>query len=159
MRLLTISDRASQNLYAEDLSGKAMQEVVGASSNDFHAAGTSTVVPDNVDEIRKAIRAFVSDSNEGAPDLILTSGGTGFAPTDVTPEAVEPLIGRRADSIVAYMQNEATKITPMACLSRTVIGVLKDSNTMLITLPGKPKAVKENMEILLRKGVILHTIR
>ena len=88
--------------------------------------------------------------------LILTSGGTGFAPRDVTPEATLGLITKRADQLVMYMNNEAVKIAPTACLSRGVIGMI--DNTMIVNLPGKPKAVTENFEILMRKNVIVHAI-
>ena len=90
-------------------------------------------------------------------DLVLTSGGTGFSPTDVTPEAVEPLITKHCHSLTQYMQTEAVRtITPLACLSRSVIGIINDS--MVVCLPGKPKAVKENFEILTSKGVLQHAL-
>ena len=57
-------------------------------------------------------------------DLILTSGGTGYAKTDITPESIEPLLFKKADSLVHYLQTEAQKITPMACLSRSLIGII-----------------------------------
>ena len=89
-------------------------------------------------------------------DLILTSGGTGFSDRDVTPEATIEVIQKRADSLVAYLMQEATKRAPMACLSRLVIGI-KDK-TLIVNLPGKPKAVKEDLEILMNKGILLHAI-
>jgi gephyrin len=83
--------------------------------------------------------------------LIITSGGTGFGPRDITPEAILPLIFKRAGSLENFLQSEAQKITKMACLSRSLIAVIKngDIQTMIVCLPGKPKAVKENMSILL----------
>ena len=91
---------------------------------------------------------------------MLTSGGTGFAPRDVTPEATSPLLTKRADSLTEYMLREAGKITPMAALSRCQIGVIvtEGGSTMVINLPGKPKAVKENFEILQQKGVLGHAL-
>lgn len=95
-------------------------------------------------------------------NLILTSGGTGFSPRDVTPEAVSELFTRQADSLNQMMQSEALKITGMACLSRSVIGMVptgeNDSEALLVTLPGKPKAVKENFSILIQKRVLLHAL-
>ena len=76
-----------------------------------------SIVPDSKDDIQKALRSTKAD-------LILLSGGTGFTPDDVTPEAVLEVIDKRADSVVQYLQSEALKITPMTCLSRTVIGMI-----------------------------------
>ena len=89
-------------------------------------------------------------------DLVLTSGGTGFAQRDVTPEATLQIIDRHADALSQYVAAESIKITPMACLSRGIIG-MKDK-TMIVNLPGKPKAVKENMEILMRNNLLLHAL-
>ena len=93
-------------------------------------------------------------------DLILSSGGTGFTPDDVTPEAVEQLLTKRADSLTHYMQSEALKITPMACLSRAVIGVIeaKTKSCMVVTLPGKPKAVHENFACLIQNRILTHAL-
>ena len=87
---------------------------------------------------------------------MLTSGGTGFAPRDITPEAVSEMLTRKADSLTQMMQSEALKVTRMACLSRSVIGMIAndDKEVLVITLPGKPKAVKENFEILMRNRVL-----
>ena len=93
--------------------------------------------------------------------MVLLSGGTGFTPDDVTPEAVLKVIDKRAESLVHYLQTEALKITPMTCLSRTVIGTIYkgDKQVMVITLPGKPKAIVENLTILLTKNVLKHAIQ
>ena len=114
------------------------------------------IVPDEI----PAIQAAIKEAVEKKVDLVLTSGGTGFAPRDVTPEATLPLITKRADSLTEYMLREAGKITPMAALSRCLIGVIvtETNSTMVINLPGKPKAVKENFEILQRKGVLGHAL-
>jgi len=93
--------------------------------------------------------------------LVLVSGGTGFTPDDVTPEAVSQILTRRADSLVHYLQTEALKITPMACLARSVIGMIRKadgSQCTIVTLPGKPKAIFENLEILMRNGVLAHAV-
>lgn len=95
------------------------------------------------------------------PDLILTSEGAGFSPTDVTPEAIEPLITKQCHSLTQYMQAEAVRtVTPLACLSRSVIGLVAhvSGQTMIVCLPGKPKAVKENFQILTAKGVLQHAL-
>ncbi len=79
----------------------------------------------------------------------------------MTPEAVSQILTQRADSLVHYLQTEALKITPMSCLARTVIGMIRKadgSQTLVVTLPGKPKAIFENLEILLRHGVLAHAV-
>lgn len=86
----------------------------------------------------------------------MTSGGTGFAKRDVTTEATRALI-TPAESLMIYLQTEALKITPMACLSNGLIG-FTSNDSLVINLPGKPKAVAENMEILLRNGIIIHAV-
>lgn len=81
-----------------------------------------SIVPDVEQEIEKAVREAVDF--QGC-DLVLVSGGTGFTPDDVTPEAVLRVIDKRADSLEHYLQTEALKITPMTSLSRTVIGMVR----------------------------------
>ena len=91
---------------------------------------------------------------------MLISGGTGFTPDDVTPEAILKVIDKRAGSLEHYLQTEALKISPMTSMSRTVIGMIKKENrqVLVITLPGKPKAIVENLQILMSKGVLKHAI-
>ena len=88
--------------------------------------------------------------------MILTSGGTGFAERDVTPEATTQILDKKAESLTQFMIQEAIKIVPTACLSRGIIGM--KGRTMIVNLPGKPKAVKENFEILMRNNVLLHAL-
>ena len=136
-----------------------MKEVVEAAPDVFDSTSASPVVivPDDVLKIQAAINSFIAAPD--CPDLILTSGGTGYSPTDCTPQALEPLLSLRADSLSLYLQTEALKITPMACLSRGLIGILHNKKTMVVALPGKPKAVKENMEILLRNRILPHALQ
>ncbi|EWM25998.1 molybdenum cofactor biosynthesis protein [Nannochloropsis gaditana] len=82
-----------------------------------------------------------------AVDAIFTSGGTSFAPRDLTPEAVRPLIDKEAPGMVWRIMEVGTKHTPFAVLSRPVAGVR--GGTFIVTLPGSPKAVKENLDTLL----------
>jgi molybdenum cofactor synthesis domain-containing protein len=89
-------------------------------------------------------------------NLVFTSGGTGFFTRDVTPEATAEVIEKRADSLIFYVIQESCKIVPSACLSRAVIGMR--GQTLIVNLPGKPKAVKENFEILMRKGILVHAL-
>ena len=75
-------------------------------------------------------------------------------------EACLPLLTKQADSLTHYLQTEALKISPMTCLARTVIGVIQNDkhSCLLVTLPGKPKAVQENLTILTSKGVLQHAL-
>ena len=116
-------------------------------------------------QIQSAIKTAILEQKETGTkvDLILTSGGTGFTTDDVTPEAVEALLCRKADVLNQMMQAEALKVTPLACLSRSVIGMVSNEDeagneTMVITLPGKPKAVKENFTILMKNRVLAHAL-
>lgn len=89
-------------------------------------------------------------------NLIFTSGGTGFFERDNTPEATIEVIEKRADPLMVYVIQESCKLVPTACLSRAVIG--SKGKTLIVNLPGKPKAVKENFEILMRKGILIHAL-
>ena len=139
-----------------------MAECVSQMAGEHLELAGSKIVVDEKEKIQAAILEALA-----APDsnirLILTSGGTGFAPRDVTPEAVSELFVRHADSLNQMMQSEALKVTPMACLSRSVIGMVpctggQGGQALVVTLPGKPKAVKENFEILIRNRVLLHCL-
>lgn len=92
----------------------------------------------------------------GKCNLIFTSGGTGFYSRDNTPEATLEVIEKRADPLVFYVIQESCKLVPTACLSRAVIG--SKGKTLIVNLPGKPKAVKENFEILMRNGILIHAL-
>mmetsp|Transcript_44200 Transcript_44200/g.32184 ORF Transcript_44200/g.32184 Transcript_44200/m.32184 type:complete len:124 (-) Transcript_44200:35-406(-) len=118
--------------------------------SDHFQVQKQIVVPDEKEKIQEAI----VDSLEC--HLILTSGGTGFTKRDVTPEATAELLEKRADSISQFINLEAVKIVPNACLSRGVAGVI--GNTFVLNLPGSPKAVKENLEIIMRKNILLHIL-
>ena len=87
-------------------------------------------------------------------DLILTTGGTGFAPTDVTPEATYAIIQREAPGLVEAVRAASLRVTPHAMLSRAVAGIR--GRTLIINLPGSPKAVREGLEVLL--PVLPHAI-
>ncbi|KAJ7066164.1 MoaB/Mog domain-containing protein [Mycena amicta] len=92
----------------------------------------------------------------GELDWIVTTGGTGFGVRDQTPEALTPLIERNASGLVHLMMSSSIKHTPLAALSRPVAGTIK--NTLVVTLPGSVKAVKENMDALLSSSVVNHAI-
>ena len=148
--LITVSDRASAGLYPTgDLSGLAMRECCESYPNFFGVA-KQVIVSDTKEIIKEALLSML-DCN-----LVFTSGGTGFFERDVTPEATLEVIEKKAESLVFYVIQESCKIVPTACLSRAVIGTR--GKTLIINLPGKPKAVKENFEILMRKGILIHAL-
>ncbi|CAN0529083.1 unnamed protein product, partial [Ectocarpus sp. 12 AP-2014] len=138
--LLTVSDRASQGVY-EDLSGPAMRQVLENKELAFDTSVVDTlVVPDEPEEIQAAVKRWCDDSSI---DLVLTSGGTGFGRRDLTPEAIRPLLHREAPGVVHAIYQGGLKFTPLAVLSRPVAGTR--NNTLVVTLPGSVKAVKENL--------------
>ena len=112
------------------------------------------LVPDEYDLIVQQLKAFVQND---AIHFILTSGGTGLGPRDVTPEATKSVIEKEWQSIMTYITSESIKITPLACLSRAVWGVA--NNTLIINLPGKPKAVTENLSILMISNILRHAVK
>jgi molybdopterin adenylyltransferase len=146
--VLIISDSVSRG-ERKDLSGKAICSLVGKLPD----VGTTSfmIIPDEQDYIADLLRAW---SDKEQLNLILTSGGTGLAPRDVTPEATKAVIEREAPGIAEALRSISLQYTPMAMLSRGVAGVR--GRTLIINLPGSPKAVKECLEYLL--PVLPHAI-
>jgi molybdenum cofactor synthesis domain-containing protein len=93
------------------------------------------------------IDALTKLSDSGSIDLILTTGGTGVAPRDVTPEATLSVIDRELPGMAEAMRAESLKKTPRAMISRAVAGIRKQ--TLIVNLPGSPRAVRENLAVLL----------
>ena len=102
------------------------------------------IIPDDFDKIKETL---ISLSDDMKVDLILTTGGTGLSPRDVTPEATMAVADRNVPGIAEYMRAKSFEITPKAMLSRAV-SVIR-GRTLIINLPGSPKAVKENLECIL----------
>lgn len=138
--LLTISDRGARGEYA-DRSGPLMAEIITTATT--WQISQQTVVADEFNTIVETLTAW---SDLGL-NLILTSGGTGFAPRDITPEATRCVIEREAPGIAEGLRAESLKITRHAMLSRGIAGLR--GQTLIINLPGSPKAVAENLDILL----------
>ncbi|MBK7897360.1 MAG: MogA/MoaB family molybdenum cofactor biosynthesis protein [Anaerolineaceae bacterium] len=138
--ILTVSDRGARGEY-EDRSGPLLAEMVQNSTP--WVVSQQAIVPDEL----AAIAQTLIDWCEAGLNLILTSGGTGFAPRDVTPEATKAVIEREAPGIAEALRAESLKITRHAMLSRAVAGIR--GRTLIINLPGSPKAVRENMDVLL----------
>ncbi len=139
--ILTVSDRSYRG-EREDLSGPLIREMVverlGAKVE------LEAVVPDEFNIIKGTLIVW---ADEVGLDLILTTGGTGFAPRDVTPEATKAVIEREAPGLAEAMRAESLKVTPHAMLSRAVAGIR--GHSLIINLPGSPKAVRENLETIL----------
>lgn len=138
--IITVSDRASKGEY-EDKSGPVIKELV-------EAAGMEVVdyiiVPDEKSQIAKKLLHF---SDQRQVDLVFTTGGTGFSKRDVTPEATKQVVEREVPGIGEALRSYSLTITPKAMLSRQTAGIR--GNTLIINLPGSPKACKENIEYIL----------
>jgi len=156
--ILTVSDRASKGAY-EDLSGPAIADAMRAFAGTPSGArwrlevARSACVEDDVGAIDRELRAW-SDPAEGgaegvraACNLILTSGGTGLAVRDVTPEATSALLDRATPGITELILRESLRVEPLAALSRAAAGIRR--RTLIINLPGRPKAVRENLHVLM----------
>ena len=139
--ILTISD-SSYRGEREDLSGPLLRQMV---IEHLEAkVELEAVVPDEVDIIKGTLMVW---SDEVGLDLILTTGGTGFGPRDVTPEATKAVIEREAPGLAETMRAKGLEITPHAILSRAVAGIR--GHTLIVNLPGSPKAVREDLEAIL----------
>lgn len=136
--VITVSDRSSRG-EREDLSAPEIQK--WAEANGYPVKSIA-VVPDEAEEIKKKLTEYSDDRI----NLILTTGGTGFAPRDVTPEATREVIEREAPGFAEAMRFRSLEITPHAMLSRAVCGIRKQS--LIINLPGSPKAVRENLSFI-----------
>ncbi|WP_129126236.1 molybdopterin adenylyltransferase [Geomonas oryzae] len=134
--ILTLSDRCSTGERA-DGSGPALKSWL----EERGVSVTCTeVIPDEAPLISEKL---IEWSDSGAYDLILTTGGTGVSPRDVTPEATERVVDRLLPGFGEVMRMESLKKTPHAIISRAVAGIRK--NTLIINLPGSPKGATENI--------------
>lgn len=139
--ILTISDRAARGA-AEDLSGPVLARMVREQPE------AAVVLQETIADERSAIEATLTRwSDGGEVDLILTTGGTGFAPRDVTPEATLAVIDRPAPGLAEAMRAASLAVTPHAMLSRAVAGLR--GRTLIVNLPGSPKAAAENLAVVL----------
>ncbi|KAI4709641.1 hypothetical protein J4E89_005657 [Alternaria sp. Ai002NY15] len=143
--ILVVSETASEDP-STDKCIPVLKKVFGDLGNDQWEVSETEIVPDNALAIQKTIKSW-TDGPEPI-NLIVTSGGTGFATKDVTPEAVTPLIDRHAPGLVHGMLTTSYAVTPFALMARPVAGVRK--KTLILTLPGSPKGAKENLEAVLK---------
>jgi molybdenum cofactor synthesis domain-containing protein len=138
--VITLSDKGSRG-EREDESGMIIQEMltsIGASVVNYR------ILPDEKEAIIREL-SLLCDSGE--TDLIVTTGGTGVGPRDVTPEATRTIIDRELPGMGEAMRAESLKKTPHAMISRAIAGTRK--RTLIINLPGSPKAVRENLAVVL----------
>lgn len=138
--IITSSDKGFAG-EREDKSGELIVEIVEAKG---YKVERKIIVPDEEEAISKEIIYMADDLNI---DLILTTGGTGFSPRDVTPEATIKACDRMANGISEAIRSYSLSITPRAMLSRAVSGIRKQ--TLIINLPGSPKAVKESLDYIM----------
>jgi molybdopterin adenylyltransferase len=146
--ILTISDRSSRG-EREDKSGPALREKILALGWQVDQLD---IIPDDLLVIQDTLVRWV-DSH--GLDVILTSGGTGFSPRDVTPEATQAVIERPSPGMAEAMRAASLKITPHAMLSRAVAGIR--GKTLIVNLPGSPKAALENLDVI--QPVLPHAVQ
>ena len=144
--IITISDRASTGEY-KDLGGPALKE---AGQKNGWQILCEAIVPDDAKRIQETIRSF---SRQGC-GLILTTGGTGVGPRDVTPEAVRAIMRVELPGFGEVMRAESMKITPNAILSRNLAAIVDQS--LVIALPGKPSGAVECLGFVI--GAIPHAV-
>ncbi len=145
--ILTVSDRSAAGI-REDLSGPALVESVKKAG---WAISRIEIIPDELSQIRDVLLSWC---DEKYADIILTTGGTGFSPRDVTPEATKLVIERETPGLCEAMRSASLLITPHAMLSRAVAGIC--GNVLIVNLPGSPKAAVENFEII--RPVLSHAV-
>ncbi|MHB1346284.1 MAG: MogA/MoaB family molybdenum cofactor biosynthesis protein [Candidatus Humimicrobiaceae bacterium] len=143
--VITISDKCSRN-EREDRSGKYLLEFFTEKGWEIREY---KIIPDESDLISGTLRNIC---DEKICDLVITTGGTGFSPRDITPEATKKIIDRETPGISEYLRSEGQKKTPRALLSRGASGIR--GRTLIINFPGSIKAVKENIEIIYK--LMLH---
>lgn len=142
--VVTVSTRAAGGVY-EDLAGPAVAERLGADGFSVDV----WVVPDGRNFVGEAIREAAA-----AADLVVTCGGTGLTPADVTPEATVDVVDREIPGIAEAMRAASLRVTPMAMLSRATAGTI--GRTLVVNVPGSPKAAVENLDVV--RPVLRHAV-
>jgi molybdopterin adenylyltransferase len=146
--LITVSDRSARG-ERSDASGPALENII---VNHNWAVILKQIIPDDQMSIQKLLENWADNGNI---DIILTTGGTGFSPRDATPEATLAVVTRLAPGLVEAMRSASLAITPHAMLSRAVAGIR--NNTLIVNLPGSPKAAIENLNIIV--PVLEHAVQ
>ncbi len=145
--ILTVSDRSARG-ERPDLSGPVLAELVTAQGWKVER---TAILADELAAIRETLSVWADGAGL---DVILTTGGTGFSPRDVTPEATRLVIEREAPGLAEAMRFESLKVTPHAMLSRASAGIR--GKVLIINLPGSPKAAVENLRVIL--PVLAHAV-
>lgn len=145
--ILTISDRVSNGTRV-DLGSPLIRQLVEA---EGHQVVANDAVPDEAITISSRL---IARADSGEVELILTTGGTGFAPRDVTPEATRAVIEREAPGIAEAMRAESLRHTPMGALSRGVAGIR--GQVLIVNLPGNPRAIEDCLPPML--GPLAHGV-
>jgi len=146
--ILTISDRSWAG-ERDDLSGPALESLI---QNTGWKVCIKDILPDDMELIKAKL---IEWCDSGQLDVIVTSGGTGFSPRDITPEATLAIIERNAPGLSEAMRSASLKITPHGMLSRGVSGIR--GNSLIVNLPGSPKAAVENLQTILE--VLPHAVQ
>ena len=138
--IITISDRGSKG-EREDSSGPLIQEMIKSLPGEVIYY---EIIPDEKEKITEALK---KSSDQLRADLILTTGGTGLSPRDVTPDATLEVIEKEVPGFSEAMRAESLKKTPHAMISRAITGIR--GSTLIVNLPGSPKSVRENLSVIL----------
>jgi molybdenum cofactor synthesis domain-containing protein len=146
--ILTLSDRSSRG-EREDASGPALANLI---QTEGWSVVNQSLLPDDESSIQQVLIAW---ADSGEMDVILTTGGSGFAPRDVTPEATRAVIDREAPGLAEAMRAASLKVTPHAMLSRIVTGIRR--KTLIVNLPGSPKGAVENLQVI--TPVLTHAVQ
>lgn len=144
--VVTVSDTRKTD---DDLSGRRLSELLWSAGAEVVE---TLIVSDELEDLRETIYTL---TERGDIDLVITTGGTGFGPRDNTPEATRAVISREAPGIAEAIRRDTTAKTPMAMLSRGIAGIR--GKTLIINLPGSPKAVEECFEVI--RPVLNHAIK
>ena len=138
--ILTASDRSARG-ERPDLSGPALTKLIQAQG---WIVVIQTILPDDLVLLRETLFIWIE---RGDVDVILITGGTGFGPRDVTPEATRAVIEREAPGLTEAMRSASLKVTPHAMLSRAAAGIR--GKVLIVDLPGSPKGAVENLQVIL----------
>jgi molybdopterin adenylyltransferase len=138
--IITVSDRGSRG-EREDLSGPEIGGMVRTMGMEIVA---TVIIPDEEEEIKRTLLQW---SACGKADLILTTGGTGVSPRDVTPDATRKVIEREIPGMAEAMRRQSSAVTPHAMISRALAGIR--GRTLIINLPGSPKGARENLSAVM----------